>query len=93
MQAGSRYRVTADVTVGRAATVSAIAYAYLYVEDGNGRGQYLSLGQRNTRGGTWSKLQQDVQLPAGSLRRAELLIVGTQRGQSLFIDNIAINKL
>ena len=93
VQAGSRYRVTADVTVGRAATVSAIAYAYLYVEDSNGRGQYLSLGQRNTRGGTWSKLQQDVQLPAGNLRRADLLIVGTQRGQSLFIDNIAINKL
>lgn len=92
VQAGSRYRVTADATIGRSSSVRAIAYAYLYVEDSNGRGQYLFLGSRITRGGTWSKLQQDVQLPAGNLRRAELLIVGTQRRQSLFIDNITINK-
>lgn len=93
VQAGNRYRVSADLSIGRSSTVSAIAYAYLYVEDGNGRGQYLPLGQRSTRGGSWSKLQHEVQLPAGTLRRADLLILGTQRGESLFIDNVSISKL
>lgn len=93
VQAGNRYRVSADLSIGRSSAVSAIAYAYLYVEDSNGRGQYLPLGQRTTRGGSWSKLQHEVQLPAGTLRRADLLILGTQRGQSLFIDNVSIGKL
>ncbi|MEO4047267.1 zinc-dependent metalloprotease family protein [Pseudomonas sp. CAU 1711] len=93
VQAGQRYRFSADVTVGRSSSVSAVAYAYLYLEDSSGRGQYLSLGQKQTRGGTWSKLQQDIQLPAGTYRRIDLLMLGTQKGQSLFVDNVALNKL
>jgi hypothetical protein len=93
VKAGQRYRFSADVTIGRSNSVSALAYAYLYLEDSNGRGQYLSLGQKQTRGGTWSKLQQDVQLPAGTYRRIDLLMLGTQKGQSLFIDNVVLNKL
>ena len=93
VQAGNRYRVSADLSIGRSSMISAIAYAYLYVEDGNGRGQYLPLGQRTTRGGSWSKLQHEVQLPAGTLRRVDLLILGTQRAESLFIDNVSISKL
>lgn len=93
VKAGQRYRFSADVTVGRSSSVSAVAYAYLYLEDSNGRGQYLSLGQKQTRGGTWSKLQQDIQLPAGTFRRIDLLMLGTQKGQSLFVDNVVLNKL
>lgn len=93
VEPGNRYRIMADMTIGRAASVSAIAYAFLYIEDSTGRGQYQSLGRHDTRGGTWSKLNREVQIPAGNLRRAELLIVGTQREQSLFIDNIVFNKL
>src|SRR5690606_32539450 len=93
VQPGNRYRFNADVSIGHTSNISALAYAYLYIEDSNGRGQYLSLGQRATRGGSWSKLQHEVQLPAGTLRRADLLILGTQRGQSLYIDNVSISKL
>jgi len=93
LEAGKRYRIEADLSIGRSTSVSAIAYAYLYVEDSSGRGQYLPLGQRNTRGGSWSRLQHEVQLPTGSLRRAELLLLGTQRSQSLFIDNVSVNRL
>jgi hypothetical protein len=92
-KSGQRYRVSADLSIGRLNSVVGTAYAYLYVEDSTGRGQYLPLGQRQTRGGTWSTLQQDVQLPAGTFRRVDLLILGTQRSQSLFIDNVAIRKI
>lgn len=93
IQAGQRYRFGTDITVGLGSNVSAVAYAYLYLEDSTGRGQYLSLGQKQTRGGSWSKLQKDIQIPAGAFRRIDLLILGTQKGQSLFIDNVSMSKL
>lgn len=92
VQAGQRYRFSADVTIGRTRSVSAVAYAYLYLEDSSGRGQYLSLGQKSTRGGAWAKLQRDIQLPAGTYRRIDLLVLGSQKGQSLFVDNVTLNK-
>lgn len=92
VQPGARYQLSVDLAIGRSSGSSAVAYAYLYVEDSQGRGQHLSLGQRATRAGQWSTLAQEVQLPAGTLRRAELLILGTQRSQSLFIDNVSLRK-
>ncbi|MFD3300500.1 biofilm-associated metzincin protease Mep72 [Aquipseudomonas alcaligenes] len=90
---GQRYRFSTDATVGRSKTVSATAYAYLYLVDSKGRAQQIALSQKKTAGGTWSKLQKDVQIPAGSFRRIDLRIVGSQKGQSLFIDNVSLNKL
>lgn len=90
---GQRYRFSTDVAIGRSKTVSANAYAYLYLVDSKGRAQQIALGQKKTAGGTWIKLQKDVQIPAGSFRRIDLRIVGSQKGQSLFIDNVSLNKL
>ncbi|MET1079147.1 MAG: zinc-dependent metalloprotease family protein [Pseudomonas sp.] len=90
--AGQRYRMNADVALGRDNRVSGLVYAYLYVETAGSPGRYLSLGQRTVQGGTWVNLQADVQLPTGTLKRVDLLILGNQRAQSLFIDNVAFSK-
>ncbi|GLK87865.1 zinc-dependent metalloprotease family protein [Pseudomonas turukhanskensis] len=93
VQPGLSYRLSADVMVGRTASVAALAYAYLYLEDAAGNGRTLSLGVVNSKGGVWSKLQQSFQVPAGSYRRIELFVLGTRADQSLFVDNVSLNRL
>ncbi|MES2817688.1 MAG: zinc-dependent metalloprotease family protein [Pseudomonadota bacterium] len=93
VSAGQRYRLSADLALGRDSRIGGVAYAYLYVEVAGAAGKYLPLGQRTTRGGTWVNLQSDVQLPAGTLRRVDLLILGNQKAQSLFVDNLTFSKL
>lgn len=93
VQPGLSYRFSADVMVSRTASVTALSYAYLYLEDTSGNARTLSLGVVNTKGGVWSKLQQSFQVPTGTYRRMELLVLGTRSDQSLFLDNISINRL
>ena len=93
VQPGLSYRFSADVMVSRTASVAALSYAYLYLEDTSGNARTLSLGVVNTKGGVWSKLQQSFQVPTGTYRRMELLVLGTRPDQSLYLDNISLNRL
>lgn len=90
---GQRYRFSTDITISRSKTVSATAYAYLYLVDSKGRAQQIALDQKKTRGGSWTKLQKDIQIPAGTFNRIDLRIVGSHKAQSLFIDNVSLSKL
>ncbi|WIF70139.1 zinc-dependent metalloprotease family protein [Metapseudomonas otitidis] len=93
VQPGLSYRFAADVMVSRTASVAALAYAYLYLEDTAGNGRLLSLGVVNTKGGAWGKLQQSFQVPAGTYRRMELMVLSTRSDQSLYLDNVTLNRL
>ena len=93
VQPGLSYRFAADVMVGRTTSVAALAYAYLYLEDTAGNGRLLSLGVVNTQGGAWGKLQQSFQVPAGTYRRMELMVLSTRSDQSLYLDNVTLNRL
>jgi hypothetical protein len=93
VQPGLSYRFSADVMVSRTASVAALSYAYLYLEDTSGNARTLSLGVVTTKGGVWSKLQRNFQVPTGTYRRMELLLLGTRPDQSLYLDNISLNRL
>ena len=79
--------------VSRTTSIAALAYAYLYLEDTAGNGRLLSLGVVNTQGGAWGKLQQSFQVPAGTYRRMELMVLSTRADQSLYLDNVTLNRL
>ncbi|WP_276583957.1 zinc-dependent metalloprotease family protein [Pseudomonas sp. RIT-PI-AD] len=93
VEGGRAYRVSANLALGRDARVRGSVYGYLYVEDARGQGTYQSLGLRQTAGNTWVPLQAQVQLPAGNLKRVELILVGDQPAQSLFVDDVSVDRL
>ncbi|TRX75243.1 carbohydrate-binding protein [Pseudomonas mangiferae] len=93
VEGGKAYRVSATLALGRDSRVRGSVYGYLYVEDARGQGAYQSIGLRQTAGNTWTTLQGQVQLPAGNLKRVELILLGDQPAQSLFIDDVLVQRL
>lgn len=92
IDAGSAYSLRADVRIGSNKSLQAQASAYLYVEVEGSQGQYLPIASVTTQGNNWAVLQGNVQIPAGKLTRADLLLVGTQKQHNLLIDNLELRK-